>query len=493
MAVRKQKLTLFFTLTTVALLTLACAPNSEEQPITEITAQGLDPGRQQQCRWQVTGTLRVEDAIWHAGSIDGDAVLHAGNVNDVEGLTGSRRVDNAIYPLRGALVTLKYQRPGGTYQRLATALTDERGRFSFDSAHDCGRQRLRVLVSFDNDDLSLRKALGVQHSVRIRTTEWFDDNAIRVSYDAGTFTFDQRQFEDGTLARSQWRAANIFWGVTRLMRRLSDEGVPYLQKLTIRYPAESVCAPGCAVPSFGVVMIRDGWFTGSANWVKQELIHEVLHFWYYQRTQGSISMLSGHEINSHERRESEFVALAEGLAEFMARRIMGLWYGTTYTLLVKSRYSLGVLMDLPTWDDVIHNDSGVMAVLNRLLVKRYHDYDFGTLSSPPSETTPSLALPIAPFKGICPDANFTLFELLRAFDPIASPGLTTRMTGAQGIDHFLLRLSVFYPARFGATVRDHFKNMLDPAPTVVRHPQELCRRVLVGKSITQATFQQQGK
>lgn len=429
------------------------------------------------CRWTVQGTINVDDIIWSRGSLD-DASFRDVTVPSPE----PGRVSGSVHPLRNVRVTILRKRSTTGFISFGRVWTDSHGAFSLTQSANCAASKFRIELSFDNGDLTVRGAAGVQHVIRIAQSPSFIPSSVG-HYNVA-FTFNRAAMLSNVHTLNQWRAANIYWGAKRLVDNFKARGLPYRQKLHVRYPAASLCSPGCALPG-DAVMIRERWFSPTWPTVsgptlvdedhrKLQVIHELLHHWHYFQVDGPISMAASGL--PHGCWEATLTAFAEGFTQWAAEQLSGELFGKRYDDAPLNRHELNDVCGVDDWASVTHSEIGITSMLRLLQLNMYHRYDFGTLSTAPGADKFIRYRAPGRFELAreCPNPNLSVYQIMAAFLPISAAGVTPRLTGTQGINAFLDRLQALYPLRFPSDVRGHFESLITPAPTVDRPADELC-------------------
>lgn len=406
------------------------------------------------CLWSVAGRLTVEDTIWSQGSLTDRSFADAHVPSPEPG-----RAPGAVHPLDNVRLEVQRKLRSGTYVRVATVATDRLGAYSVSFNDSCAARRYRILMDFDNDQLSVRRALGLQHRVRILQTEFVD--YIGSQNYTWNFQFDQGALYSGYIDLDQWRAAAIYWGAKRLVDKTAASAYPFRKKLIIRYPSTTTrCVDGCAIPDEGVVAVRPSWFDASRshNSQKTDLLRLMLVFWQLPRHTGTVSLA-----------RPNFAGFLVGYTSWMSERMMAQFFGAALENRPFHRAYLRDVAGLHSWDDLVADPIGVANVLRLLQLPEYYRYDFDPTS--PSDRRILITPPAeVELRRTCPDPSFSVWELTSGFFPISGVEMTTR----DGLERFLERLSARFPDRFGVDVRAHFQSLAEPNPSVVPAPDALC-------------------
>ena len=432
----------------LALALAACSPSAED------TFDDDEQAAWGQVEWTLTGHVHVRDNVFDLGDAGGDF-----DPDEPHPLKGAR------VEIAGSLLS------SGGFASWGTTTVQSDGSWSFWKSKSSSRRKFKVYVRFDDDSkMAVKKALGVQYKVEVIHTGWTYHDAG--DSDLGAFSFDADAQSDGTITTAERRAASIFWAGRYVIDAFDDNDVPFKDKITVRYPAQSLCNPGCANYVEDVIHIRENWFEDySEHWQMREIVHEMMHFWHWGRVDGAIDMVCSGDLlhTTHEDWERPFVAFAEGFAEFAAVNAMQALFNESSNCgnrtLPFSRPYLAEHDGLASFDDIRHNDNGIRSLLHQLQLGDYHEYDYDT---PVDEATCDRYVVREDNMSArrfmrCPAApELEFWQILSAFKTHSSVGLTDWLENDEGIDEFLDRVEILYPDQLTSDIRSHMEDLGTP-------------------------------
>ncbi|NOS85938.1 MAG: hypothetical protein HOP31_12410 [Ignavibacteria bacterium] len=326
-------------------------------------------------------------------------------------VTGRLMVDiplaefSANVPLPNAEVNISARKFGNNiWNSWGKVRTDSEGRFTLTKEKNNDKRQFKIEVKFEDDELGVYgdELGGLLSTIRF-SAKWIlaHQDGGGVSRGAGTtelfdITFSDNSSSSTAPERSEFdnvRNAALWHIYKKIIRFMSDGGVPFTSKVHVKYPHEGVKKDieetSFADPFNKMIFIIKN--SARDQFTLNIIIHELMHIWMYGHCSGEFRMATQGLVNrgTHDARQNKtFVAFQEGFAEWAKNRLLDLVFAQTTPInsygypdnglpLLRSKLvSIGAssLAEMPHYEEVWNS------IFNFFTVGNLHELDLNTNS-----------------------------------------------------------------------------------------------------------------
>lgn len=369
----------------------------------------------------------------------------------------------------------------GWFSEWETVRADEDGYFSVTKTKNCAKRRFKVKVKFDDDEMEIRHETSTSSLTKVKWYTVYEDSGD-VYRDSTTVNLGDLTFESGgndDLGEFEPRRHADIWVLYHMaFDEMADYGHPFEDKIKIKYPHDGVAPDdpeaSYANPLNDVIYIVKNT-DGDAGDDADTLLHELMHIWAYQHSEGENAM-AGYLVThlqrgTHDLVDQSYVAFHEGFAEYGQHVLMEDLFGVERPL----PYSRDELADrgLVDQETVQFMDIGWESAFLLLALEDLDSYDFGVTTTRIGERGLRL------FKQ-CDDVTKIGFRrLLRVFNADSGAGYSADIdTDEMNFDDFFDRAKAIL-SQYDAVDEDVHMLLLDPESDFEPY-EDICEPVVVG-------------
>jgi len=355
---------------------------------------------------------------------------------------------SATKPLAGVGVKI-FANEGVRWNLWGTTTTSASGSFSITKTKDKSKRKFKIEVQFKNNDLviygdnesvlatALKAFAPLQHLSLSNSAvvEGMLDHVSRATYKSNWYTvFETTSKTDFSGTRSfnrdliivetnvsdfpnslAHKHAIMWYTSYKLINHLKANGVPFAQKVAIKYPHNNKLIPDNVETAYAspinycAYLVNNSAKDNFANNRIDVLLHELMHLWAYRYSRGEGGMawqLLIHQSTHDGLQSKKFVAFHEAFAEFSSLVLTANMFKTrTYTNSPRSRNFLKE-QGITGLTNIDNHEDGWRHIFNCLTHGNLSDLDFNGTGDFARSTGP---------KARIATPKLTVYELMKVF------------------------------------------------------------------------------